>query len=90
MQTSNISTCVFVSLLALLPSEHSSADVILIFEPSAGNTSIVDQTYGDNVSSAMENGFVYGDTDGTFAPNIAVDYATQMEISVTGTYPMGI
>jgi len=59
----------------LMADQGAFADTILIFEPPpAINDEAVRQDYGDNVAAASQGGFDYGDTDGTFTPNVVVSY----------------
>lgn len=54
------------------------ADVVLIFEPHPGNGQTVSQQYGDRVTALEQNGFIYGQTEPGFTPNIEVEYANDI------------
>ena len=58
----------------LMVDQEAFADTILIFEPTPVDDVEVSQDYGDNVAAASQGGFDYGDTDGTFTPNVVVSY----------------
>lgn len=74
MIKSNCFSCLLSMVAVLAIVQTSSADVILTFDPHPGDGQWADQAYGDNVSSASDNGYEYGDTDGSFTPNVTVEY----------------
>lgn len=64
-----------IALLLSLTMMSSAAEAtVLIFEPAGTNGSAIDQAYGDNVVSASQDGFSYGNGGEGFTPNVVTEY----------------
>jgi hypothetical protein len=81
-----LTACAVCGLLLAQPAAHATK---LIFNPNGGDGALVDQNYGDRVTSTVQGGYNYG-ADAGFTPNVVVDYLAVGDIktwsSGGGTY----
>ena len=74
MKTRHLLIIVAFLVFTLTSPCKTEADVVLGFDPHPGNGASVDQDYGDRVTALNQNGFLYGQTEPGFTPNIVVTY----------------
>lgn len=71
-----------VAVVLFLATQAPATTLTFFDGPTSG--SLMDQTYGDNVTALDTNGHTYGSSPGGFTPNVDVSYSTTASVPIGG------